>query len=275
MNLDDFVTRALIAGIGVAILAGPLGCFIVWRRMAYFGTALAHAALLGIALGILLDISPNLGVLSISVATAIALLILQRQRRLATDTLLGILAHVTLASGLVVLGFLDQVRVDLLGYLFGDILAVSPSDIYWIYAGGGLCLIVLLFIWQALLIVTVDEELARADGVAVDIIQFIFVLLISMVIAVAMQIVGIMLIVSMFIIPAATSRRLTHSPEAMAIGAAIVGVISVTVGIGASFQWDTPAGPSIVIAASLLFCLSIIAPLSMRGIKQLFPNRQD
>ncbi|MFC1664536.1 metal ABC transporter permease [Pseudomonadota bacterium] len=267
--MDDFVTRALVAGIGVAILAGPLGCFIVWRRMAYFGTALAHAALLGIALGILLDISPNVGVLSVSVATALALLVLQRQRRLATDTLLGILAHVTLACGLVVLGFLDQVRVDLLGYLFGDILAVSSSDIYWIYVGGGLCLIVLLFIWQALLIVTVDEDLARADGVAVDAIQFIFVLLISMVIAVAMQIVGIMLIVSMFIIPAATSRRLTHSPETMAIVAAVVGIVSVLTGISASFQWDTPAGPSIVIAASLLFCLSVVVPLSLRRIKKL------
>lgn len=268
MNLDDFVIRALVAGIGVAVLAGPLGCFIVWRRMAYFGTALAHAALLGVALGIFLDINPGLGVLSVSVATALALLVLQRQQRLATDTLLGILAHVTLACGLVILGFLDQVRVDLLGYLFGDILAVSSLDIYWIYIGGGLCLIILLFIWQPLLLVTVHEDLARAEGVAVDAVLFIFILLISMVIAVAMQIVGILLIVSMFIIPAATSRRLTQSPEAMALGAAGVGVLSVTMGLSASFQWDTPAGPSIVIAASLLFCLSIIVPSSVRRVRK-------
>ena len=266
MNLDDFVTRALIAGIGVAVLAGPLGCFIVWRRMAYFGTALAHAALLGVALGILLDINPSLGVLSVSVATALALLVLQRQRQFSTDTLLGILAHVTLASGLVVLGFLDQVRVDLLGYLFGDILAVSSVDIYWIYVGGSMCLIILFFIWQALLMVTIHEDLARAEGVAVDAVHCIFILLVSLVIAVAMQIVGILLIVSMFIIPAATSRRLTHSPETMALGAAGVGVLSVTMGLSASFQWDTPAGPSIVIAASLLFCVSIVVSLGFRRI---------
>ena len=167
------------------------------------------------------------------------------------------------------LGFLDQVRVDLLGYLFGDILAVSAVDIYWIYIGGGLCLIVLLLIWQPLLIMTVHEDLARADGVAVDAVQFIFILLISMVIAIAMQIVGILLIVSMFIIPAATSRRLTYSPETMALGAAGAGVLAVIMGLSASFRWDTPAGPSIVIAASLLFSLSIILPLSIKRVKKI------
>lgn len=270
MNLDDFVIRALVAGIGVAILAGPLGCFIVWRRMAYFGSALAHAALLGIALGILLDINPELGVISVAVAMALVLLVLQRQQRLATDTLLGILAHVTLAGGLVVLGFLDEVRVDLLGYLFGDILAVSLLDILWIYIGGGICLVVLFFIWQPLLLVTVHQDLAQAEGVAVDTVQFIFILLISMVIAVSMQIVGILLIVSLFIIPAATSRRLTNAPETMALGAIIVGILSVTMGLSASFQWDTPAGPSIVIAASLLFCLSLIVPFSIQRARKYY-----
>ncbi len=256
--MDEFLIRALAAGLGIASIAGPLGCFVVWRRMAYFGATLSHAALLGVALGFLLDISLQLGILLIAVLVSLALFSLQKTQRLSNDTLLGIAAHGSLALGLIVLSSVDSVRVDLLTYLFGDILAVSSSDVIWIFAGALVCLVLLIFFWRVLLSITAHEELARVDGVAVEKVQLLFLLLVSTVIAVAMQIVGLLLIVSMLIIPAAIARSFSSTPEQMAIGAALAGAIAVFIGLWASLQWDTPAGPSIVAVATGLFALSLI-----------------
>ena len=253
--MDDFLVRALLAGIGVALVAGPLGSFVVWRRMAYFGDTLAHSALLGIALGILTGINVTLGIVLTCTLLAVLLAALQRQRALASDTLLGIMAHGSLALGLVVLAFLVSVRVDLFAYLFGDLLAVTVTDLYWIYGGGSLALIVLAAIWRPLLAVTVHEELARVEGVPVALVQLAQMLLMAMVIAVAMKIVGILLITSLIIIPPAAARRFAATPERMAALAAGVGCVAVAGGLAGSLVWDTPSGPSVVVCALLLFVL--------------------
>lgn len=263
--MADFVLRALAAGIGVALVSGALGCFLVWRRMAYFGATLAHSALLGIALGLLLEIDPNLGILAVCLAVSALLVGLQHQGSLATDTLLGILAHGTLALGLVVLAFMETLRIDLMAYLFGDILAVTPGDLLWVYAGGAAVLVALVLLWRPLLLITVHEELARVDGVPTARVRLAFMLLISVVIAVAMKIVGLLLIVSMLIIPAAAARRLAVTPEQMALLAALLGCLAVLGGLGASMKWDTPAGPSIVVAATGLFFLMLILPQRRAG----------
>ena len=257
--IDDFLVRALLAGFGVVFLAGPLGCFIVWRRMAYFGDSLAHSALLGIALGLVLGIDLTLGIGLASVTLAVFLLLLQRQRRLASDTLLGLMAHSGLALGLVVLSFFETLRVDLLSYLFGDILAVTTTDLAWIYAVGFLALAVLAAIWRPLLAVTVHEDLARAEGVPVLPVRLVFVLLIAVVIAIAMKIVGILLTTSLLIIPAATARRFARTPEQMALLAVAAGMAAVAGGLAGSLAWDTPSGPSMVVAAFGLFLLSLAA----------------
>lgn len=251
--LDDFLVRALLAGVGVALVAGPIGCFVVWRRMAYFGTTLAHGALLGVALGLLVELHPMIGVVLVSMAIAVALVALQSQRRLASDTLLGILAHAALAAALVLLSFLEGVRVDLMAYLFGDILAVAPADLVWIWLGGGTSLVALMLLWRSLLAMTVHEDLALIEGVPVARVRFLFMLLIAVVIAVAMKIVGVLLIVSMLIVPAAAARLLARTPEQMAALAAAIGVVGVMAGLAASLHWDTPAGPSVVSALTLVF----------------------
>jgi len=255
--LDDFVIRALLGGLGVAALAGPLGCFVVWRRMAYFGNALAHSALLGIAVGVLLAVDLTAATIGVCLAFAGALLLLQGQRQLATDTLLGILAHVTLALGLIALGTIETVRVDLSAYLFGDVLAIDRGDLLWILGGGAAVLLALLPLWSPLLNTTVHQELAQAEGVAVGRVQALFMLLMALAVALGMKIVGILLIVSLLIIPAAAARQLARSPEQMALLAAAAGMLAVALGLGASLAWDTPAGPSIVVAAALLFFLSL------------------
>lgn len=258
--MDDFLLRALAGGLGVALAAGPLGTFVVWRRMAYFGDALAHSALLGVVLGVVLDIDPQLGVIATCLLLALALALLQRQRRLATDTLLGIFAHAALSLGLVALAFLETVQVDLVAYLFGDILAISTSDLYWIWGGNLLALAALTLIWRPLLAATVHEELALVEGAPVFLARLAFILLIAIVVAVAMKVVGILLITSLLIIPAAAARRFARSPEGMAALAGVLGCAAIGVGLWASLRWDTPAGPSVVVAATALFALGQIIP---------------
>ena len=256
--LDDFFTRALLAGIGVALVAGPLGCFIVWRRLAYFGDTLSHAALLGVALAFLFEVNITLAVFAVSACVSIALLLLQRRASLSADALLGLLAHSALALGLVVLAFMTWVRMDLMGFLFGDILAVSKLDIAIIWAGGAVVLGVLAAIWLPLFAATVNQELAQAEGMNPDRANIIFMLLMAAVIAISMKIVGVLLITAMLIIPSATARRFVSGPEQMAVLAALAGAVSVIGGLFGSLEWDTPAGPSIVVAALFLFVLSLL-----------------
>lgn len=267
MILDDFVIRAFAAGVGIALVAGPLGCFIVWRRMAYFGDTMAHSALLGIALGFLLAIDLTVGVIVVTVTIA-GLLVLLQQRRpwLAADTLLGILSHASLSVGLVAIGLMTWLRVDLLGYLFGDVLAVTVADIAVIYIGGLAALAALALIWRPLLAATVHEDLARAEGVPAGSVRLAFMVLIAVVIALAMKVVGILLITSLLIIPAAAGRRYATTPEAMAGLAALIGAAAVCLGLFASLRLDTPSGPSIVVAAAALFAASLLPVTGLRGL---------
>lgn len=264
--MADFLLRALLAGAGIGLVAGPLGCFIVWRRMAYFGDSLAHNALLGVVLGIVLGLDPGLGILIGAVALAWLLVALQQQHHFATDTLLGLMSHSGLALGLVALSFFPAIRLDLMAYLFGDILAVSSGDLAWILGGGALVLALTALIWQPLLALTVHEDLARAEGVPVLWLRLAFVTLIAVTIAIGMKIVGILLITAMLIVPAAAARRLARTPEQMAGFAALFGVLAALGGLMASFRWDTPSGPSVVVAALALFVLALpLGSLRERG----------
>ena len=264
---DDFFSRAIIGGIGVAMVAGPLGCFVIWRRLAYFGDTLSHSALLGVALALLFEMNITISVFAVSVAVSLMLLSLQKRAKLSSDALLGLLAHSVLAIGLVVLAFMTWVRVDLMGFLFGDILSITIFDLALIYGGGAIVVALLIKIWRPLFAATVSHELAVAEGIKTDVVNLIFMVLMAGVIAVAMKIVGVLLITALLIIPAATARRFSNSPEHMAIIAIAVGVASVWLGLRGSLEFDTPAGPSIVVAALLCFVISLI-PISMRCRKQ-------
>jgi len=251
--LDNFFLRALLGGIGVALIAGPLGCFVVWRRMAYFGDALAHSALLGIALGFLLAIELQIGVVLTCLAFALLIVVLQEQKRFATDTLLGLLSHSALALGLVAISVLEHVRVDLMSYFFGDILAVTRGDLLFIYGGGAVVLLGTLIVWRPLLALTVHPEVAQAEGISGLRTRLVFTLLLAALVAIAMKIVGILLITALLVIPPATARWFVRTPEMMAGLASLVGAVSVYLGLQASLTFDTPSGPSIVIAALVLF----------------------
>ncbi len=258
--MDDFIMRAFLGGLGIALIAGPLGALVVWRRMAFFGDALSHSALLGVSLGFVLGINISLGIALVCLAVALLLVLLQDRVRLASDTLLGIFAHSTLSIGLVAITFMENVRIDLMAYLFGDILAVSAGDLLWIYGGGVVVLGTLTALWRPLLAVTIHEDLARVEGVPVERMRLAFVLLIAITIAAAMKIVGVLLITSLLIIPAATAHRFARTPEQMACIAALIGAAAVAAGLYASLYFDTPSGPSVVVAAATMFAVSAIWP---------------
>ena len=259
--LDDFLWRAALAGAAVALAAGPLGCFVVWRRMAYFGDATAHAAILGVALSLGFSISVFIGVLITSLATAFMILSFSG-RVFTVDTLLGVAAHGGLALGLVAVTFIPGVRVDLAAYLFGDILAVGHTDLLIIAAGSAAILVALWLRWERLLLLTLNVDLAAARGIDTRRENMILTVMLAVLVAVAIKIVGALLITAMLIIPAAAARPISRTPEWMAVIAVTVGVLAVVAGLSGSFYWDMPTGPSIVTAATALFAVASLFSLS-------------
>ena len=267
---DDFMVRALLAGIGLALVSGPLGCFVIWRQMAFFGETMAHSALLGIALSLLLDINALWGVLVITTLIAIALPLFSKmsgggKALLSNDALLGILSHSALALGLVVIGLMTWVRVDVMALLVGDVLAVSKTDLMVIFAGGAVVLALLVYYWRDLLMATVSVDIARAEGMNPDRSQMVLMLLLAVTIAIAMKVVGVLLITALLIIPASAARRFASTPEQMAIIAAGLGSVAVVGGLSGSLQFDTMPGPSIVVAALLIFMVSFLVRRGRKG----------
>jgi zinc transport system permease protein len=253
--LDDFLIRAALAGLGVALAAAPLGCFVVWRRMAYFGDATAHAAILGVALSLAFQVSIFAGTMAVSLAMALTVTLLTG-RGYAMDTLLGVLAHSALAFGLVAVSFLSGIRIDLMAYLFGDILSVSRGDLAIIWSGAGIVVALIGLRWSSLLTATLSDDLAYASGINPKREQMILTLSLAITVAVAIKVVGVLLIAAMLIIPAAAARPLSRTPEAMAVIAAVIGGVSAVAGLRAAYMFDTPAGPSIVCVAAVVFLFS-------------------
>ncbi len=258
---DDFIFRAFLAGIGIAAVAGIMGCFVVWRKMAYFGDSLSHSALLGIAFGFATGIHLNLAVTLISLIFAFILVWLQHRKLLANDTLLGILAHSALSIGMVIISLL-QIRFDLHAYLFGDVLTVTIQELIWIYTGGAIVLGLLLYHWSSLVLVTLHQDLAEAEGVNALYMNLLFIFLMTLVVALSIRIVGILLITSMLIIPAASARQFAKSPESMGLIATLLAMVAVMGGLSGSLLLDIPTSPAIIsLSASLFFIITLVKVL--------------
>ena len=233
----------LLAGIGTALLAGPLGCFVVWQRMAYFGESLSHSALLGVAIGLWFKLPPTLTVIGAGVFLAL---------------LLGILSHTLLAAGLVLLAALPNLRVNLDALLFGDLLAVSLNDVMMLAALLVVLALCLWKCWHPLIAITVHEELASAEGINVTRVRTALMLMMALTVAVAMKVVGVLLMTSLLIIPAAIAQRYARSPEQMASIASLTGVLAVIGGLLLSWFANSPVGPSIVLLAGIFFLNAMV-----------------
>ncbi|PVX39857.1 RNA-binding protein Hfq [Pasteurella langaaensis DSM 22999] len=254
----EIIFPAWLSGMLLSLITAPLGAFVVWRKMAYFGDTLAHSALLGVALGIFLEINPYLAIIILTVLLAILMVWLENNSHYSVDTILGIIAHSCLSLGVVTVGLLQNVRVDLMGYLFGDLLAVSSEDLWLISLGVVVVLAVLLWFWKPLISTTVSPELAQVEGINIQKMRFILMILTALTIALSMKFVGALIITSLLIIPAATARRFARTPETMAIIAVLISMLSVSMGLTLSAFYNTAAGPSVVICAAILFLLSLL-----------------
>jgi zinc transport system permease protein len=262
---DPYLVRAFLFGLGLAVVAAPLGCFVVWRRMAYYGEAISQAALIGVALALALSLDLTAGVLIVTLAVSGLLLLLGRQQVVPFDSLLGLIAHAALAAGVIAASLVSGRQPDLMGFLFGDILAISTGDLYWIFLGGAVALAALVSIWRPLLSLSVHEDLAAAEGTATEGVKLVFVVVLALVVAIAIKIVGALLTIAFLIMPAAAARPLARTPEAMAVVAAAFGMLAVAAGLFMSVTLDTPAGPSIVLVLAALFALSILPSVLRRG----------
>ena len=272
--LDDFMVRAALAGIGVALAAAPLGCFVVWRRMAYFGESTAHAALLGVSLSLMFEFSVFLGAIFVSLLMAL-LVTLAQGRSLFLDTLLGVAGHMSLATGLVVVSFISGVRIELMAYLIGDILSVSKTDLLLIWIGLVIVLVLLFSRWSALLLCTLNEDLAASSGLNPRRESYALTIGLAIVVAVGIKVVGVLLIISMLIIPAASARSLVSTPEKMAVFASLIGMLSAILGLNASYVFDTPTGPSIVCVASLIFIITLVLSFLVEQFSAVIKNKKE
>ena len=272
--LDDFMVRAALAGIGVALAAAPLGCFVVWRRMAYFGESTAHAALLGVSLSLMFEFSIFLGAIFVSLLMA-SLVTLAQGRSLFLDTLLGVAGHMSLATGLVVVSFISGVRIELMAYLIGDILSVSKTDVLLIWIGLVIVLTLIFWRWSALLLCTLNEDLAASSGLNPRRESYALTIGLAVVVAVGIKVVGVLLIISMLIIPAASARSLVSTPEKMAAFASVIGMLSAVLGLNASYVFDTPTGPSIVCVASLIFIITLVLSFFVGQFSETIKNEKE
>jgi len=255
--LEPFLLRALIASLGLAVVAAPLGCFVVWQRMAYFGETVAQAGLIGVALGLALQMDVTWGVLIVALAVAALLVWFGRQKLVALDSILGLLHHAALAAGVIATSMIRGAPVDLTGFLFGDVFAVTRSDVAIILIGGALVLAAVAWLWQPLLRLAVHEELAAAEGVDREKVRTVFIVLLAVTIAVAMKIVGILLVMAFLVVPAVAARPLAGTPERMVVLTGLAAAVSVVSGLWLSAMIDSPGGPSIVLLMSVLAGISL------------------
>ena len=257
IDLEPFLLRALAASLALAVVAAPLGSLVIWNRMSYFGETVSQASLIGIALGLFLGIDITAPVIFVTLAIAGLLILLSRQKIVPLDAILGLMHHGALALGVILTLSLKGPAVDLMSYLFGDIFAVTTTDLIWVYAGGALVLAVLAQLWQPMLRLAVHEELASAEGVPRDVVKAIFIVLLSLTIAIAIKIVGALLVIAFLIVPAVAARPLSSTPERMALLAAVIAAISVILGLSVSLNFDVPGGPSIVLFMSVIAAISV------------------
>ncbi len=253
--LDDFIIRALLGGIAVAAAMGPMGSFIVWKKMAFFGDAIAHSAILGVAIGILFGINASLSIVVFAILFALIILLLKQQNMFAGDTILGMITNGALALGMIIIALNSHAKINILNILLGDILATNYQDIIVMYIGAGAVIGIMIYIWQALLLATINEDLAKIEGVNVSLVSLLFNVMVALMVALSIKIVGVLMVSAMLVIPAATARLFAKTPERMAIYASLFGILAIFIGVFSSLKFDTPTGPNIVVSLLLLFII--------------------
>ena len=256
--LDDFVIRALIAGIFMVSIAAPMGCLMVWQRLAFLSDTLGHAAVLGVGIGIGLQLHPMFGVLAVVLLIVLSLSRVNNFNNALSETALAIISHSGLAAGLILLGTLPNRNISLESILFGDLLATSVNDLMMIAITVAVLVFLLLHHWRSFVAVSVSREIAQAEGIEVRKTQFLMYLMIALLVAVMMKVMGVLLIAAALVIPTSSARLVSRSPEQMVLFSAIFGMGSLAGGMTSSFHFDWQTGPAIVLSAAVLLVITLV-----------------
>ncbi len=255
----QFMQRALIAGTLMGLTLSLLGVFVVLRKSAFFGDAVAHFAFAGIAVGFLLAVNPLLAAVVVSLILALGMGYIQSQApRQSLDTIIGIFFSGAAALGIFIIGLLEGYRVDLFQFLFGDIIAVSRVDMVVAAAITIVVIGLLLAIWRELFKVTFNREIAFISGVRVSLLDYVFLGLLAAVTAMSIKIVGIILVPALLVIPAATAKNISQNFRQMVFYSGLFGVLSVIGGLVGSFYLNTASGATIVLLSILFFVLTLV-----------------
>jgi ABC-type Mn2+/Zn2+ transport system permease subunit len=259
MFTEPFMQRALVAALILSPLCALLGVFMTARRMSFFSDTVAHGALAGIALGFLWGATdPTLSMLIFSLGIAGAILWLKDNTDLLTDTIMALLMSGSVSLGIIILSMLKGYRGEIHRLLFGDILAINETQLIMaavllVVEGGA------FFYWiNPLALITAHEEMAHVCGIRVKTMNFIFVLMLTVTVAVSIRLIGILLVTSLLVIPSASARNVSRNLRQQIILSALFGLIGGATGTMMSYQLDIPCGPTIVMAGIILFILSLI-----------------
>ena len=256
--LDDFLVRSILAGLMMVSIAAPMGCLMVWQRLAFLSDTLGHAAVLGVGIGLLLEVNPMFGVLAVVILIVFSLSQVANFNNALSETTLAIISHTGLAGGLILLGALPSNSVSLEAILFGDLLATTRSDLLMILVTTLILLVLLIRHWRPFVALSVSREIAQAEGISVRKEQFLMYMMIALLVAVLMKVMGVLLIAAMLVIPTTSARLLSQNPEQMVWFSAAFGILSLAGGITGSFQFDWQTGPSIVLSATIFLVVTLL-----------------
>jgi zinc transport system permease protein len=256
--LDDFLVRSILAGLMMVSIAAPMGCLMVWQRLAFLSDTLGHAAVLGVGIGLLLEVNPMFGVLAVVILIVFSLSQVANFNNALSETTLAIISHTGLAGGLILLGALPSNSVSLEAILFGDLLATTRSDLLMILVTTLILLVLLIRHWRPFVALSVSREIAQAEGISVRKEQFLMYMMIALLVAVLMKVMGVLLIAAMLVIPTTSARLLSQNPEQMVLFSAVFGVLSLAGGITGSFHFDWQTGPSIVLSATIFLVITLL-----------------
>ena len=255
---DDFLVRSVLAGLIMILIAAPMGCLIVWQRLAFLGDTLGHAAVLGVGIGLMLEVKPIFGVLLIVVLLVVSLSRVSSFNNALTETTLAIIAHTGLAGGIILLGFVSDRSINLEAILFGDLLAISLDDLKALFFTTLILLAGLVIHWRSFVALSVSREIAQAEGIEVKKTQFLMYTMIALLVAVMIKVMGVLLIAAMLVIPTTSARLFSRGPEQMVVLSGFFGLGALFGGLAGSFHLDWQTGPSIVVCATLLLLASLV-----------------
>jgi len=266
--LDDFLVRSVIAGLIMVAIAAPMGCLMVWQRLAFLSDTLGHAAVMGVGLGLLLEVTPVFGVLAVALLIVFSLNRVNTFNSALSETTLAIISHTGLAGGIILVGLLPAQAVNLEAILFGDLLATTSADLIRLLITTVVLLLLLLHHWRSFVAVSVSREIAQAEGIEVRKVQLLMYIMIALLVAVMMKVMGVLLIAAMLVIPTTSARLFSRSPEQMVAVSALYGLGALAGGITSSFHFDWQTGPAIVVSATMLLLITL-------AMTRIFRNHLD